>query len=56
MKMRKRQTPKNSCGKKGCFISVRVLPYGEYDRRKYRKPIDRTVKSIRNLVYAPTGG
>jgi len=41
-KMRSSQ-PENSCGSSGCFISIRVLPYGH--RRRTRSRISKRVKA-----------
>lgn len=37
------KSPKASCGSSGCFISVRVLPYGSRKRR--RSTINKRVKA-----------
>lgn len=39
----KRKAMTNSCGKRGCFISIRVLPYGNVRRRRTR--ISKLVKA-----------
>ena len=41
----KKHIIKNSCGKKGCYISLRVLPYGHRDRK--RRTINRQLKAAR---------
>lgn len=40
----KKHTIKNSCGKKGCFINVRVLPYGNRHRRE--RTVNRNLKMV----------